>query len=66
MKDWTKTEYGTPKSWDEIQREKREAAYDRDIQHGPGEPVMPLMWKWAITAGVTVTALGTLLYLIFQ
>lgn len=26
MKDWTKTEYGTPKSWDEIQRENAERA----------------------------------------
>jgi len=24
VKDWTKTEYGTPRSWNEIQREKRE------------------------------------------
>ncbi|MGE8280192.1 MAG: hypothetical protein ACN6O2_07120 [Stenotrophomonas sp.] len=66
MNDWTKTNYGTPRSWDEIQREKREAGYDRDIQHGPGEPLMPLMWKLVIVATITATSFGTLLYLIFQ
>ena len=66
MRDWTKTTYGTPKSWDEIQREKLEAQYDYEIKHGPGEPLAPLMWKLVIVAMITATSFGMLLYLIFQ
>lgn len=66
MRDWTKTNYGTPKSWDEIQREKRDVEHDHAIKHGPGEPLAPLMWKLVITALITLGSFGALLYLIFQ
>lgn len=66
MTDWKQTNYGTPKSWDEIQRENREAQYDHEIKNGLGEPVAPLMWKLVIVGGITVAALARLVYLIFR
>lgn len=66
MKDWTKTNYGTPKSWGQVQQERRDEEHDRAIKEGPGEPLAPLMWKLVIAVVVTAASFLTLLYLIFR
>lgn len=66
MRDWTKTTYGTPKSWDEIQQDKRDAEHDHAIKHGPGEPLAPLMWKLVFFGAVFVISLFSVVYLLFR
>ncbi|WP_313250747.1 hypothetical protein [Stenotrophomonas sp.] len=46
MNDWTKTKYGTPKSWDEIQREKR----DEELAKNSSSPLWPAMGVMVIGA----------------
>lgn len=56
MKDWTKTEYGTPKSWDEIQREKRE----EQLAKNSSSP----MWALLGVLALGTLSLGFVLYFI--
>lgn len=65
MKDWTKTEYGTPKSWDEIQREKRDEEHDRVI-NGPGTRLSTLVIALIVSASVTAACVIGLLYLVLR
>lgn len=65
MKDWTKTEYGTPKSWDEIQREKRDEEHDRVIS-GPGTPLSVLVIGMLVAGAVLIGSLAGILYYLFR
>ncbi len=65
MKDWTKTEYGTPKSWDEIQREKRDEEHDRVI-NGPGTPLSVLVIGFFVAAIATAACFIGLIYLLLR
>lgn len=65
MKDWTKTEYGTPKSWDEIQREKRDEEHDRVI-NGPGPRLSVLVIGFFAAAIATAACFIGLIYLLLR
>lgn len=65
MTDWTKTNYGTPKSWNEIQREKLDAEHDQVI-NGPGTRLSTLVIGFFVAAIVTVACFIGLIYLLLR
>lgn len=65
MTDWTKTKYGTPKSWGEIQREKRDEEHDRVI-NGPGARLSTLVIALIVAGSVTAACVIGLLYLVLR
>lgn len=65
MNDWTKTTYGTPKSWDEIQQEKRDAEHDRVI-NAPGTPLSVLVIGFIVLAVITAMSFIGLIYFLIR
>lgn len=56
MSDWKSTDYGAPKTWKEIQREKRET----ELEKVSASPV-PILLLIVLLSGITVACFIALL-----
>lgn len=59
MKDWTKTEYGTPKSWDEIQREKAKEDFERKYPSKWWHDAVFSVTGWAVILALVASVIAT-------
>lgn len=57
MSDWKKTSYGTPKTWAEIQHEKREA----ELEKVSASPVPALLWMGFLALLLVACVIGFVL-----
>lgn len=61
MNDWKKTNYGTPKTWAEIQHEKSEAELEK-VSASPA----PLLALWVLLVGITLACFIALLVFLLR